>query len=638
MTPNNKGKLVLLNLFAGISIFFVLIALRLPILLNSDSLLNTDEALMAYEILDLYNGGPFFFYYSVTTYFGVLNGLAAIPFYKLFGVSPLAFKLPATFFYTLYILSTYWLAKKILPQAAKTVILLMIFTSPAVWNLTSLNFGLGLTCFLGNLVFLTFYKAKKTLWLNSLNVFLLGFASGFAIYSFTYTIIYIGSIIVLHFLSLKKWNTLRKNFSIKNIAAWFFKRKESLHRIAGILDAIILFFIPIVLFSYVFGGFGIDIARYSILQSNELHKPLQQLLIIIIIRACLYRQDISGIFSSGKSLILSIDPLIRRSCLFGIIGFILGILPRILSILSGQITRGGQGFDVDFVPTNLAFHIWELIIWFIPETLGLREPITQLFQGRFDILSLSQGLLAGLIIILLGKAAIFFISPRTKEIKNFILLKQVDFNPAQFLFVLPVLLCAAVIASQGPPAVRYLLPLHGVVSIWTAIYLQKVLSESKGLFVFALVAWCLFSAIGIYKSYLTSGIVHNLSIQKRPNPILNVINFCKKNQISHAYSDYSTSILTSFLSKGDVKMAEYTKNIFLEKIKRELAGEEKFAIVVNGNSKDLNIYQRYLNKNMAKFSQDIVQDNNGTNRKFYIFSNFEGDLKTIDSLRSLISN
>ena len=108
----SKFKMIIFNLFGGLSIFLVLIGLRLPGLINADQLLSPDEALMAYQILDLYNGSPPFFYYDVTKYFGIVNGLAAFPFFWTLGVGGLAFKLPAVLFYTLYTLSTYWLVKK----------------------------------------------------------------------------------------------------------------------------------------------------------------------------------------------------------------------------------------------------------------------------------------------------------------------------------------------------------------------------------------------------------------------------------------------------------------------------------------------------------------------------------------------
>ena len=81
MVLSSKYKIIFFNLIGGLSIFFILALLRFPILANSDQLLTPDEAIFAYQILDLYNGGPLFFYYDVVKYFGIFNGLAAIPFF-----------------------------------------------------------------------------------------------------------------------------------------------------------------------------------------------------------------------------------------------------------------------------------------------------------------------------------------------------------------------------------------------------------------------------------------------------------------------------------------------------------------------------------------------------------------------------
>ena len=391
MVFSSKYKVIFLNLIGGLSIFFVLVVLRFPVLVNSDMLLNADEALMAHQILDLYNGNSYFAYYDVTKYFGITNGLAAFPFFWVLGIGALAFKLPATVFYALYILSTYWLLRKIQPQAALTVILLMIFTSPSIWSLTTFNYGIGLVCFLGNLIFLSFFKVKETGGSKSFYVFLLGFFVGFAIYTFTYSIVYIGSIIILFVLTNDNWEKIRLKFSMKTVTSWFMGKKGAMRKLVSVLDGVILFFIFTVLFSYVFGGFGIDIAGYSILQSNELHKPLVQLLLLIFFRMCLFRKDIRDKLNSIKSLVRSMDPLVKRSVVFGFFGFIIGILPRLSSIFLGETTRGGQGFDVDFVPTNLVDNFWQLMTHHLPNVLGLHAPIVQLFDYEMKSFYLLNG-------------------------------------------------------------------------------------------------------------------------------------------------------------------------------------------------------------------------------------------------------
>jgi hypothetical protein len=424
---------------------------------------------------------------------------------------------------------------------------------------------------------------------------------------------------------------------MKTVTSWFMGQKGVMRKLVSVLDGVILFLIFTVLFSYVFGGFGIDIAEYSILQSNELHKPLVQLLFLIFFRMCLFRKDIRDKLNSIKSLVRSMDPLVKRSVVFGFFGFIIGILPRLWSIFLGETTRGGQGFDVDFVPTNLVDHFWQLMTHHLPNVLGLHAPIVQLFDYEVKSFYLLNGFSIAIIIFLIGRAAILFITTRWEDIKNIFRLKALVFSPVQFFLVLPILICAAVIVSQGPPASRYLFPLHGVVSIWVAIYLERIRHKSRIFFAVALVVWCVFSAVGIYQTYVASGIVRDFSIVEKPNRYSKVLEFCKEHKILHAYSDYGFSAVGTFLSKGDVQVAEYTKNVFGERIKERLAREGDFALIVDGSiSSDLKAYQKYLDENLHSYSKNIVKKEYGANDVYYVFSDFQGEVGAVERLRSLI--
>ena len=275
-----------------------------------------------------------------------------------------------------------------------------------------MNVGLSLIGLLGNLVFLTFFKVKETEGSKAFYVFLLGFFAGFAIYTFTYSIVYIGSTVILFALSSDYFLVVRAKFSRKNIVSWFVEKKRTRQKIIKIIDVVILFFIFVVLFSYVFGGFGIDIAGISVLQSNALHKPVGQLLVVVVLRVLLYRKDIKEKFGLLKNFIFLLNPLIKRNLAFGFLGFTIGISPRILSVLSGEVTRGGQGFDVDFVPTNLVYHFWQLITRQIPEVLGLWAPIVHLLDYEMKFFYILNGFLVVMVMLLVSRSIIFFVKPR----------------------------------------------------------------------------------------------------------------------------------------------------------------------------------------------------------------------------------
>jgi hypothetical protein len=71
------------------------VLLRVPALYNSEFDFNSDEAVNALVVKHMLEGREFSFFNWDTTYYGVVEGLFAVPFVALFGYEPLAFKLSA---------------------------------------------------------------------------------------------------------------------------------------------------------------------------------------------------------------------------------------------------------------------------------------------------------------------------------------------------------------------------------------------------------------------------------------------------------------------------------------------------------------------------------------------------------------
>ena len=64
MASNSKWKIVAFNVFGGLSIFFILVAIRFPLLINSVQNLSLDEAFQAVQILNLVDGNELYFYFD----------------------------------------------------------------------------------------------------------------------------------------------------------------------------------------------------------------------------------------------------------------------------------------------------------------------------------------------------------------------------------------------------------------------------------------------------------------------------------------------------------------------------------------------------------------------------------------------
>jgi hypothetical protein len=83
---------------------------------------------LANTISNLLNGGPVVFYYDTHRTFGLTFGLVASPLIWFLGPTSLAFNLPATLFYSLYLWTTYLIARILIPRTAYLVFIMLIFT------------------------------------------------------------------------------------------------------------------------------------------------------------------------------------------------------------------------------------------------------------------------------------------------------------------------------------------------------------------------------------------------------------------------------------------------------------------------------------------------------------------------------
>jgi 4-amino-4-deoxy-L-arabinose transferase-like glycosyltransferase len=90
---------------------------RLPILLNVPHSFNSDEAVDALVIKHLLQRGELTLHNWDATYYGIVEGLLAVPFIWIDGYSPLAFKLSAVMGFFFLLLASYMLGKRLFGRA-----------------------------------------------------------------------------------------------------------------------------------------------------------------------------------------------------------------------------------------------------------------------------------------------------------------------------------------------------------------------------------------------------------------------------------------------------------------------------------------------------------------------------------------
>lgn len=621
---------IIVHLVGVIFIFFLVVLLRYPALVNADYFLSYDEAFMAVSILEVINGGPLFSFYEGANYHGVLGGVTAIPFMRLVGIGPLGYKLPTALFYSLYIWSTFLIMRQIAPRAGLFVILVMLFPPDFILGETLVNHPHTEICFIGNILLLLFIKIKTKDTLEIIDAFFLSLVMGFAIYTYTYAVLHVFTILIASLLTYRQWTSIRQKLSVKNFFELFKNLPKKKYILVRVLDVVILMFTFGILFSYVFGGFGLDFGGNSIFQINKLHKPVFQLMIILGLRLCIRRDDLIALFAVLRQWLKSIDVGVKRSLAFGGLGFCIGLSPRIFAILAGDIRSGGQGFDIDFVPDKLVFHFLSLITQVIPQVFGVYQSLNNwgslLSYQPFEIFLgfISLYIFLGIILSLIS-----VFSSQKENLLSVFKLKKISFDPMLILIIFSILTLVAVVISQSGPLARYLYPLFGVVAVCLALVLDKIRQTSPRTCLFLVLIWVGFHSCTAYAAYSKAGVVDGLQVVRlEEHPLKSVIRYLQSKSIKTIYTSIYYSSVLSFLSNGEQVGTEYNKSTRGKKTKALSNSDPNFAILIEAkNTDDIRKLRIITEEKHITFETKQI-------RTFFVFFEFTGDERAINELRS----
>ena len=444
-----------------------------------------------------------------------------------------------------------------------------------------------------------------------------------------FSLIYISVVALLYALSFPQWDELRHMFGLASLTRWFKDQKTKGRVLVQILDVLIVLFLMVIVFSYVFGGFGLDIAGVSIFQVNNFHKPVFQMLAILILRILIYRKDLVSNLKRVKTFIWEGIP--REARVFvgiGGAGFLLGLSPRIASILMGETSRGGQGFDVDFNPIKLIVHLWDIVVRTLPRLFSLDSSLLGLNVSSIDSHENMLSILVIPLLLLLFFSTVSFCSGRWGALKNILILKGLKFDPGNIYLLLPLLTCLANIFVQNGSEPRYLFPMFGTIVLWIGIFVDKFQGKFKGLSVLVLVIWVGFYSTRTYKIYEDTGVVKDFElINLERIEIHDLVEFLKSKNIEVAYSNYVVSQVGTFLSEGKINISEYSNNPAGKRQKRRSMKSSDFAIIAS--KKEIAIYNQFLLENKIQFKADELSG-------YKIYWEFSGDQNQINKLRSLV--
>ena len=424
-----------LLVFAIFSFFSIV---SYPLLINASSLITWEEAEMINRVIDILKEKSVFFYYDGVSYQGILDNLFALPFFYFLGINSLSLKLAHLSIFSLYIWSSVFLATLIKRETFWVVLILLLFPSINAFLLSYTYPTYSLTCLLGNIIFILFCRIQSPEGSTRIVIFFLSFFIGLSIYTYTYSILYIASIAILFILNHPEWNNTKSKISLTKFKSLFWVEQTPKEIFIFIFDLIISAFILCILFSYVFGGFGIDVGGITIFQINNLHKPVGQLAILIFLRTVFLGKHKGFLIKKALEIQVLFNKNSKRLFFTGLFGFFLGIAPRLASIVSGETKRGGQGFDIDLNPIKILMHSWDFILVTTPEILGfskLIKSIPSLTTAHMTLGGLALAVMISLTILTLWQ----FCNSQIKTIKNIIFLRQINFTPAILLFVFPLM-------------------------------------------------------------------------------------------------------------------------------------------------------------------------------------------------------
>jgi hypothetical protein len=185
---------------------------RIPVLANAAHSFNSDEAVNALVIKHLLERGEVTFHNWDATYYGITEGLLAVPFVWLDGYTPLAFKLSALTGFLLLLVATSLLGRRLYGTSAgvAAAAVLAVFSPQLVLWSTLASGGYTLVIAWGTLSLLAFERLRTgPRPLPGWKLALFGAMLGFGLYIYELFLVYVALLAVYAATASSAWRFLR---------------------------------------------------------------------------------------------------------------------------------------------------------------------------------------------------------------------------------------------------------------------------------------------------------------------------------------------------------------------------------------------------------------------------------------------
>ncbi|MET0625970.1 MAG: hypothetical protein ABW250_23750 [Pyrinomonadaceae bacterium] len=169
------------------------ILLRVPALYNSEYDFNSDEAVNALVVKHMLEGREFSLFNWGTTYYGIVEGLLAVPLVALFGYEPLAFKLSALVGFLILQVSVFLLGRRLYGACAGiAAAALLSVLSPMLIVWSTLASG-GYCLIVGWGTITALYAIRLTRRPSVSGAAVLGWLLGFGLYIYQLYVVYVAT-------------------------------------------------------------------------------------------------------------------------------------------------------------------------------------------------------------------------------------------------------------------------------------------------------------------------------------------------------------------------------------------------------------------------------------------------------------
>ena len=621
-------------------IWAVLLVLRVPILANANLFLSSDEGFMATHMVESLKSGNFSAYFENVRYAGNFNGYLALPFFLIMGFTALAFKLPAVLCYGLYVWTFYLLATRYRKDIALTVAIFMVFCPPAILDLSTRNIIQIIIGIFGNVLFLLADKILKNQRSNS-KIFLLGLVAGFTIYVYSYSVIYVTTVLIILILASPSWDSWRGNSSLVSFLNPFKNCnniQQIILRVVDIVMGVIFFGIfSFLFFKYIWGGIIFEaqppLTKLLVffLIPNNITTPLLLIYpVIIAVRIFLYRKKYSKLNSEGHRLTTKSNKnlFLKKACLI-LAGFLIGFCPNILGTLNDQIS-GHPGFEIKLSLSHMFAKFMDMWVT-ISSLIGLKKPYIDFdsfdFSGPIMFLRVFLASFIGLLGIV---SFVHLIYSQRDKLKRVFQLKQIDQNLPLILLLLFLVIALAGSIYIKNNSIRHFYPMYGILCFCVAIFIHTINKRIGGnrFLKTCSFLWVLFYMIETHIFYTENQVIKGVHVEQRESNVESLIRHLRSDNIKLVYSDYGIARAADFIGLANPEFVEYYGGSIRGSVRKKRAEVKSDFAFVFTSLNDIKVFRKIIRDYRIVCQVESFG-------KYVIYKNFEGSPNRLQAIKKL---